>query len=1242
MELLSRRAPGIGALYGALSIAFCLPLFSQPLGSDIVGWDVHRGYYAQVLKSVVEYGQLPLWSPWSCNGSAIWQNLQVALLSPAYLLTAIMPLALAMKVNIVLHYWAGFVGMHLLLTRVIGLSFLPLVVYVASVFTLGGALALHLSVGHSHFLAAFYFPLQMYFVCRALHTGALRPALGAAAILALTIYNGGVHLVPMELLAIGGLAACVAVGTRDWRPLVIALMVGAGGAAYAAPRLVPIARIVTSDRLADTADSTDHPDRMTPTMMWRAYTDSSLGVESRISAVQRHGWWEYGSYIGAIAAVCIGLSLVWPFAVASMPQRSFAVALTLMAVWFLALSAGEFHPFAPALALADVPLFSSFRIPSRYTIAFVLFGALAIGAAARTILHRLVTTRRRQGVTAVVCALAVAQLVIVNQRSFGNMFSRPPLRVGLSPDDCREPLQLNRGADGDGPLVSSDGRSRISSVEFTPNRVRFSVVGGFEPSKVFLNQNYAPGWRSTAGPVVIDPPAGGRMYVQLAAGQTGTFSFSFVPTGLTAGVMLLFIAVAASTLAWNRGLSHVVAERSDADPRPEVDSVRFGDRVEHVTKTFILVSLAGAVVARVFMSAGIQSGFAVTAAGSFAIGWAASARWKNAVGVVLASTFVAPAVFARFWLHDANAYPMFLTAGLLGAIWPRWSRRRWSLPKEWRVPLVGWALTAAVGWLIVAAREVDFHPELSGMLDLPASALGISARGSISIAADAAAQLMLGVLWLDWMFERYAGDRDGVRRMLVMPLLAGGTVACAIAAYQLFGDITFLNPGWAEFRRAGATMMDANGFGIAAVLCGCGFLASLDHRRRAWNVLMLGGFGLSLIGTWASGSKTALVAEMIALSFVVESVVRPEASSGLTPLQHRHRLRALAIASVAGALMLFALRHTGPALRLGWILPAASFESVAGFSRMLWDRAGYGAAAIEMIRSNPWCGVGIGSFPLIVGDYRFSHLGGSLAPDNAQNWIRHNLAELGIIGSLGWIVWAIVVAVALFRPSDGSRNRRATIVAGGLVGVVAVSQVGMPTQNAAVAITFWTFLFWYWSSRWPGAGAAAADRGSVASWLWILMVLLIVVFGVGTLRTGLTTLRTPMRARHGGWNYTYGFSGRETTASGDAYRWTKQNAVAVVPATTRVVRLTIWVARNEVATRPVMARVWHDENLVIDTVLHDNRPVSTEVVIEHDPQWLMVRTYLDRTLPESPPDLGLAVQWTFLEALPTGTGASIR
>ena len=1197
MAPFSRRALGTCALYGILSIVFCLPFDSA---------------------QHFEYRQLPFW---------MWHLPQVAILSPASLLSAIVPLSLGIEINVVLHYWVAFLGMHLLLTRAIGLSFLPFVVFAASVFTLGGAMAMHLAVGDQTVLPVFYLPLLMFFVYRTARTGALRDALFAAGILALAIYNGGFQIVPMALMAVGAWAACVAVGARDWRPIAIAVLVVVCAAAYAGPKLAPVAEFVSGDQFRRTLEPIDHPDRMTPDMIWRAYTDSSLGAQSHVSGAQRHGWWEYGNYIGLLAASGIGLSVLWPLVVPSTtPQRSFAAMLALMAVWFLVVSAGEFHPFAPALGLARLPLVSSFRIPSRYTIAFGLFGALTIGAAARAAARLLPATPRLQRSVAVVCAIAVAELVFVNQRHFRNAASQTPV------------VNEIQTADAERPRVWSDGTAKVTDVVPTFNGARFSVIGGYEPSKVFLNQRYAPGWQSSAGTVRPDPQTDGRMFVQVAAGQTGRFSFSFVPPGLTAGMVLLFVAVAVSALVWNRRWSPVAFERT-AGTRQAAERTQFADRAERVTKNVVLWSMAGAVMARAFVGGPNQTTLIVIVIGSFAIARATSARWEHADGIVLASMYVAPAVFSRFWVHDGSVYSMYLAAGLLGAIWPRWSRRQWSLPTPWRVPLVGWALTAAVGWPIIAAREVDFHPELAGILDMPNSTLGISARGAIAIAADAAAMLMLGIVWLDWLFERYANDGPRFRRTIILPLIVSGCIASVVAAYQLFGDMTFLNPGWAEFHRASATMVDANAFGMSAVLCSCGCLALIEGRRRTWDRLMLGGFSLSLIGAWASGSRTALVAEMIALAFAAQSLLRSPVSGDHVPRRHGRRPLVLAITSVAAAVLLVAFRHTGPVLRLGWILPTASLESIAGFTKqMLWVRAGYGTAAVEMIRSNPWFGVGIGSFPLIVGDYPFSHLGGPLAPDNAQNWIRHNLAELGLIGSIGWILWTVVLLIALFRRSGAWRDRRATIVAGTFVGVVVVSQVGMPTQNLAVAITFWTFLFWHCSYRWPTA--APPGRGFSQSWKWALMGVLLATFAAGTLRTSLTTLRPPMRARHAGWNYDYGFYLPERTADGEEYRWTKQNAVAVIPAASRAVKLIVWAVRAD-AHHPVMARVWHDEQLVIDTVLHDNRPVSADAVIDKNPQWLMIRTYLDRTLPESQPDLGLAVQWTFAGA-PTHASTSVR
>jgi O-antigen ligase len=483
---------------------------------------------------------------------------------------------------------------------------------------------------------------------------------------------------------------------------------------------------------------------------------------------------------------------------------------------------------------------------------------------------------------------------------------------------------------------------------------------------------------------------------------------------------------------------------------------------------------------------------------------------------------------------------------------------------------------------------------------------------------------MLGIVWLDWGFNQFRHNPSRFRNRIIMPIIAGGCLAAIVALYQSLIDIRFMNPGWADFHRASGTTMDANGFGIAAVLCSCGCFALIDGRSRAWTRVALGGFFLTLTGVWTSGSRTALVAEAIAVAFAALSMVWPTAS-GDDPRRRRRRAQVMGGAAVTAVVLLWMLRDTGPVLRLRWIVPSASVDSIVDFAKqMMWVRFGYGTAASEMIRSNPWFGVGIGAFPLIVGDYPYSHLGGPLSPDNAQNWIRHNLAELGIIGSLGWIVWTMVIVRSAVAGSNRPRNREMTVVAGAIVGVLLVSQVGMPTGNPIVAIMFPTFVLWYFLDE------NISDTPS-APWHWITMAGLVIVFAAGTFRAGLTTLRPSMRARAAGWNYDYGLYRPERDALGEEFRWTKQDAVAVIRAPSRYIRVSVWVTRPDVADHPSLIRVWHDDSVVIEKVVNDHRPISAEFFIDRSPQWLLLRTYLDRTLRDEAPERGLAVSWTFLE-----------
>ena len=238
-------------LYGFISLAFCAPLFEQPLAMGASDWDHHLFLRASVLKSVVEYGQFPFWNPWYRGGNVLWQNPQSTLFSPTYLFTALMPFALAIKADILLHYWVGLAGMHLLLTRGIGLQNVPVTIFLSSTFGLSGALAMHLAVGHSVFLPAFYLPALLFFFLRALETLALRHALLGGVVLALMIVNGGVHVLPMALLVLGSIGLTAAVFRRQVAPLLLAVALAAAGAAYAAPKLLPVAAFITSDRLTD-------------------------------------------------------------------------------------------------------------------------------------------------------------------------------------------------------------------------------------------------------------------------------------------------------------------------------------------------------------------------------------------------------------------------------------------------------------------------------------------------------------------------------------------------------------------------------------------------------------------------------------------------------------------------------------------------------------------------------------------------------------------------------------------------------------------------------------------------------------------------------------------------------------------------------------------------------------------------------------------------------------------------------
>jgi hypothetical protein len=221
-------------------------------------------------------------------------------------------------------------------------------------------------------------------------------------------------------------------------------------------------------------------------------------------------------------------------------------------------------------------LFSRFRIPSRFTIAFALFAVTSAGWMLRDLSRDHLTRPSLKWIVAIACLVAAADIWSQNSRHFEPAFRGAPLDRGFQflrrPDapledatigatqgngmlrammsgravfQCYEPLKLIKLGDPGLPLASGDGPLLVAMKTFTPNRIDVRIVGGAESSRLLINQNYAPGWRSSLGPVVLDPRYG-NLSIAVPPGTMGTYSVSFVPPGLAAGLAIFVAALAIS------------------------------------------------------------------------------------------------------------------------------------------------------------------------------------------------------------------------------------------------------------------------------------------------------------------------------------------------------------------------------------------------------------------------------------------------------------------------------------------------------------------------------------------------------------------------------------------------------------------------------------------------------------------------------------------------------------------------
>ncbi len=504
-------------------------------------------YEEVAVRSVLDYGEAPLWNPWTCGGLYALGNPQTRFTSPTLLLSLAMGARRAEPVILFLFLLLGMEGMFRFARLRAGLALGPFLA--APFFALGGYGAISWTLGWMVYVCGFLIvPWALYGTAR-LARGDARGAVPLIASVATMLGTGGSY--PLALTAVfAGLEAVRGLVPRLRRPraalrstglLVAAALFTVG---ILAVRLWPVMETLGSaPRVMG-----GRPGHGLPGLLQMLFTPA-------VSATGMQAIFQVGPVVALFALLAV---LRWRKGLAPLLLFGFAV-------WCATGYTGE----SPYTWLRRLPVFEGLRYPERY----LFLGAVYLSEAAAIGISTLLALSRRRAekrvTPLVVCVVAVLGWgygvysfeVLTRRSELGPMPTRveqafaqargnrwiagyyPFLNRGSL--NCGEayPVWMSPALRGDLPqeeYLEDATAGTVRRAHWSPNRLGLEVELS-RPAFVRVNQNWHPGWRSSVGEVVSRD---GLLSVSLPEGRHKV-ELRFRPRSALAGGLVSLLGVGA-------------------------------------------------------------------------------------------------------------------------------------------------------------------------------------------------------------------------------------------------------------------------------------------------------------------------------------------------------------------------------------------------------------------------------------------------------------------------------------------------------------------------------------------------------------------------------------------------------------------------------------------------------------------------------------------------------------------------
>jgi len=428
--------------------------------------------------------------------------------------------------------------------------------------------------------------------------------------------------------------------------------------------------------------------------------------------------------------------------------------------------------------------------------------------------------------------------------------------------------------------------------------------------------------------------------------------------------------------------------------------------------------------------------------------------------------------------------------------------------------------TALASGLIDAAVLAVEQPALRGWGGLPLGLVNdyLVLQNRVSTAVLFVEGLVLFLLVAD-LCGRVPAYREPVLRMMIAGAAGDASlniVRLALAAMrQEHAWTTFLN--YLATARVSSQYPDWNAAGSHFAMMLIVAAVFVARRRLAYLIPVL----LIAVALWVTGSRTAMLAAMVAAGLVVLSVTRSR------------RQRVVMLAAAAAVVLAAAVA--------GWLWYPSDRNDPIAFSvrtRLVLWRAGF-----SMMTTNPLFGVGLGGFYERSHDYAPEMLDTVIwrPHENAHNYFIQILAELGIPGL---ILFLAVLAGSLRAAWRDVRSNTWTM---GIVAFLLTAVTGHPFLIPQVAYAFWMAL-----AVAAVSNSELAVSRSTRPWARTAACLVILMLVVSL------PARTRAAARHADLARTVvGLSGWQQDGEGVRYRWATAQSTFFYSSGGRAVRIPI-------------------------------------------------------------------------------------